>query len=72
MQIDEKVRKLQGELDALQKTVSEMRSDRGSRSCLCPNDHQRVEEILNALHEDIQVFEKGAEVIAVILAGKEN
>ena len=65
-----KVKKLQCELEAVHKTVSEMRSDKGSRRGLRSDDHQRVEEILNALHEDIQVLEKGAEGIAVIMTEK--
>ncbi len=65
-----KVKKLQSELEAVHKTVREMRSDKVYSSNLGSDDHQRVEEILSALHEDIQVLEKGAEVIEIILTGK--
>ena len=72
MQIDQKVKLLQSELGELKNDVSELISDEGSRAYLRSEERACVEEILNALHEDIQVLEKGAEVIALILAGVEN
>lgn len=72
MQIDQKIRLLQGELGELKNNVSELIADKESRSYLRFDEQARVEEILNALHEDILVLEKGAEVISIILAGIEN
>ena len=72
MQIDQKVTLLQSELGELKNDVSELISDEGSRAYLRFEERTCVEEILNAPHEDIQVLEKGAEVIALILAGVEN
>ena len=72
MQIDQKIRLLQGELGELKNNVSELIADKESRSYLRSDEQARVEEILNALHEDILVLEKGAEVISIILAGIEN
>lgn len=72
MPIDQKVRLLQSELSELKDHVSDLISDEESRLYLRFDERTRVEEILNALHEDIMVLEKGAEVISVILAGVEN
>ncbi|WP_294346223.1 hypothetical protein [Prosthecochloris sp.] len=68
----EKVREIHNKLDALQKLIDKIQSDINSFSGLFPEDHRRVEEILDALHEDILVLEKGAEVITGIMAGKQE
>lgn len=72
MQIDQKVRLLQNELSELKDHVGELISDEAARLYLRFDECARVEEILNAIHEDITVLEKGAEVISVILTGIEN
>ncbi|UZJ38567.1 MULTISPECIES: hypothetical protein [unclassified Prosthecochloris] len=65
----EKIEEIHSKLDALQKLIDKIQSDENSFSGLVPDDHRRVEELLHALHEDIEVLEKGAEVIAGIMAG---
>ncbi len=72
MQIDYKVQLLKNELRELKGSVGDLIANKESRSYLRYDERMRVEEIFSALYEDIQVLEKGAEVISLILTGVEN
>lgn len=72
MHIDHKVRLLKNELRELKGSVGALIADEESRSYLRYEERERVEEIFSALYEDIQVLEKGAEVVSLILTGIEN
>ena len=72
MHIDHKVRLLKNELRELKGSVGALIADEESRSYLRYEERERVEEIFSALYEDIQVLEKGAEVVSLILTGVEN
>jgi len=72
MHNEQRIRQLQSDLRLLHENVRELLEDKESRSSLRYDERQRVEEILGALHEDIQVLEVGAGAIAKIFAGIEN
>ncbi len=72
MQVERDIRLLQNELGSLKSHVNKMIDDEKSRYYLRFDERHRVQEILGAIEEDIEMLEKGAEVISMILAGIEN
>jgi len=68
MPLENDFKKLKCELAVLQKSVGELRSDKGTRSLLPDEERRRVDDILDALHEDMLVFERGLEIIDELLA----
>ncbi|ASQ90639.1 hypothetical protein CHL67_06605 [Prosthecochloris sp. GSB1] len=68
MPLENDFKKLKYELAVLQKSVGELRSDKGARSLLPDEERRRVDDILDALHEDMLVFERGLEIIDELLA----
>ena len=72
MMLENDVKKLKCELTVLQKTVGVLRADKNSRKFLQDGKRQRIDEILDALHEDILVFERGLEIIDALLADGEK
>ncbi len=72
MVLENNVKKLKCELAVLQRTVGVLRADKNSRTALKDGKRQRIDDILDALHEDILVFEKGIEIIDKLLADEEK